>query len=272
MLTRMIAWIKYQGRIKYTGFSYVQYIECIINAQKHLTIQWGVCVCPRSDGWLEAWDIIMKQSSPVTSKEVCSGPLHCLAIHPGGQHLCLGQNFQYAPGPGHCPGHYLSGQWHETSNYDLHFKGLRNCFYQLWMSELGIKVIKLQTCSSHKRCDVFTQVRTMAACRWWMSLRACPPSPRRKSPPWTVCLTSRGSGRRVSSCWRERPSSGRGTRRTWSASPGWSGDLQVQTLDTHLKWTPQNPGHEEILWAGEAAHTARGGEQSETPDGRGQVF
>ena len=77
----------------------------------------------------------MKQSSPVTSKEVCSGPLHCLAIHPGGQHLCLGQIIQYAPV--HYPGHYLSGQWHETSNYDLHPKGLRNCFNQLLMIELG---------------------------------------------------------------------------------------------------------------------------------------
>ena len=48
-------------------------------------------VLPRSDGWLEAWDIILKQSGPVSRREVGSGPLHCLAMHQGGDHLCLGQ-------------------------------------------------------------------------------------------------------------------------------------------------------------------------------------
>ena len=38
----------------------------------------------RSDGWLEAWDIILKQSGPVSRREVGSGPLHCLAMHQGG--------------------------------------------------------------------------------------------------------------------------------------------------------------------------------------------
>ena len=47
----------------------------------------------RSDGWLEAWDIIYKQSSPAVVKQVSSGPLHCLSLNEFGSHMCVGQSY-----------------------------------------------------------------------------------------------------------------------------------------------------------------------------------
>ena len=44
----------------------------------------------RNDGWMEAWDIIENQKSPVLTHKVQEGPVHCMSAHPEGFLLCIG--------------------------------------------------------------------------------------------------------------------------------------------------------------------------------------
>ena len=44
----------------------------------------------RTDGWIEAWDMIENQRSPVMTHKIHEGPAHCLAPHPEGFLMCVG--------------------------------------------------------------------------------------------------------------------------------------------------------------------------------------
>ena len=44
----------------------------------------------RTDGWLEAWDMIENQTRPVMTHKVHQGAAHCLAHHPEGDLICVG--------------------------------------------------------------------------------------------------------------------------------------------------------------------------------------
>ena len=44
----------------------------------------------RTDGWLEAWDMIENQRRPVMTHKVHEGAAHCLAQHPEGDLICVG--------------------------------------------------------------------------------------------------------------------------------------------------------------------------------------
>ena len=44
----------------------------------------------RTDGWLEGWDIIENQRSPVMTHKVHQGAAHCVSPHPEGFLVCSG--------------------------------------------------------------------------------------------------------------------------------------------------------------------------------------
>jgi len=44
----------------------------------------------RTDGFIEAWDIIETQRAPIMAHKVHEGPAHCLAAHPEGILMCVG--------------------------------------------------------------------------------------------------------------------------------------------------------------------------------------
>ena len=44
----------------------------------------------RTDGWLEGWDIIENQRSPVMTHKVHQGAAHCVSPHPEGFLVCVG--------------------------------------------------------------------------------------------------------------------------------------------------------------------------------------
>ena len=44
----------------------------------------------RTDGWIEAWDMIENQRAPVMTHKIHEGPAHCLAPHPEGFLVCVG--------------------------------------------------------------------------------------------------------------------------------------------------------------------------------------
>ena len=44
----------------------------------------------RTDGWIEAWDIIENQKTPVMTHKTQDGPAHCLAAHSEGFLMCVG--------------------------------------------------------------------------------------------------------------------------------------------------------------------------------------
>jgi len=46
----------------------------------------------RTDGWLEAWDIIYKQTAPSVMKQISNGPIHCISVHNQGSHMCVGKD------------------------------------------------------------------------------------------------------------------------------------------------------------------------------------
>ena len=49
----------------------------------------------RTDGWIEAWDIIENQKTPVMTHKTQDGPAHCLAAHSEGFLMCVGGNYMY---------------------------------------------------------------------------------------------------------------------------------------------------------------------------------